>query len=379
MLIDEEDIVCCILYCMYNTYIQYIHKEPPSMSIKPEIRQRILDAAEQLAAEGIDRPTNEQVRERLGGGSLSHISPVMREWRESLKVSAVAVREMPNEIRTVLERVGAELWRSASQLADEEVERIRTESEQREKTANDERDEALREIERLEASITTLREHGHQDEKRIEQLTAENHNLMTENATAKQRAADALERVTDLHNQLARQNEQLETMRGEGQRQQALIDKLRDEKAETSTRLATLESELKTATRELEAANQRELRLQQTLESVNEDLSSLQQDYASLRAENASAVKRNEELQSENAALRTDLDTFKASASEARSELKTANKRIDELAHTQQELTEARTQLAIIQSREEDLRQQLADQKARQTPTTKSKGSKEDK
>ena len=186
------------------------------MSIKPEIRQRILDAAEQLAAEGIDRPTNEQVRERLGGGSLSHISPVMREWRESLKVSAVAVREMPNEIRTVLERVGAELWRSASQLADEEVERIRTESEQREKTANDERDEALREIERLEASITTLREHGHQDEKRIEQLTAENHNLMTENATAKQRAADALERVTDLHNQLARQNEQLETMRGEG-------------------------------------------------------------------------------------------------------------------------------------------------------------------
>ena len=118
------------------------------MTIKPEIRQRIIDAAEKLVSEGIDRPTNEQVRECLGGGSLSHISPVMREWRDSLKDNAIAVREMPNEIRTVLERVGAELWRSASQHADEEVEKIRAESEQREKAANEERDEALREIER---------------------------------------------------------------------------------------------------------------------------------------------------------------------------------------------------------------------------------------
>lgn len=55
------------------------------MKIKPEIRERIVVAASALAAEGIDSPTNEQVRERMGGGSLSHISPVMREWRESRK------------------------------------------------------------------------------------------------------------------------------------------------------------------------------------------------------------------------------------------------------------------------------------------------------
>ncbi|BBI65652.1 hypothetical protein HSBAA_PA_2550 (plasmid) [Vreelandella sulfidaeris] len=139
------------------------------------------------------------------------------------------MREMPNEIRTVLERVGVELWRSASQHADEEVEKIRAESEQREKAANEERDEALREIERLEASIATLREHGHQDGQRIEQQTEEIHTLVTENATARQRAADAMGRVTDLQDQLSRQNQQLETMRVEAQRQQTLVDHLRDE------------------------------------------------------------------------------------------------------------------------------------------------------
>lgn len=349
------------------------------MLIKPEIRDRILDAAEKLVAEGIDRPTNEQVRERLGGGSLSHISPVMREWRENLKVSAIAVREMPNEIRTVLERVGGELWRSATQLADEEVERIRAESVQREVTANDERDEALREIERLEASISALRDQNKQNDKHIEQLTDDNRTLVTENATLKQRSADAMERVSDLHDQLARQNKQLETMRVEAQRQQALVDQLRDEKAEANTLLATNESELKATTRELESTQQRELRLQNTLEAVNEDLSSLQQDHASLRAENASVVKRSEELQDENASLRTDVDKLKASASEARSDLKAATKRIEELAHTQQDLSETRTQLAIALSREEVLRQQLYGQEPRQTTTTKTKGAKDEK
>ncbi len=348
------------------------------MLIKPEIRDRILDAAEKLTAEGIDRPTNEQVRERLGGGSLSHISPVMREWRENLKVSAFAVREMPNEIRTVLERVGGELWRSATQLADEEVERIRAESVQREVTANDERDEALREIERLEASISALLDQNKQNDKHIEHLTDDNRTLVTEHATLKQRSADAMERVSDLHDQLARQNQQLETMRAEAQRQQALVDQLRDEKAEANTLLATKESELKATTRELESTQQRELRLQNTLEAVNEDLSSLQQDYASLRAEKASVVKRSEELQDENASLRSDVDNFKASASEARSELKAATKRIEKLAHTQQDLSETRTQLAIAQSREEELRQQLADHQKRLQSNQKDSGSKDE-
>ncbi|EFH7784013.1 hypothetical protein GJ341_23595, partial [Escherichia coli] len=44
-------------------------------TLSPDTVRRIEDAA------GTLNPTNEQVRQYLGGGSLSHISPVMRAFR----------------------------------------------------------------------------------------------------------------------------------------------------------------------------------------------------------------------------------------------------------------------------------------------------------
>ena len=48
--------------------------------LSPDTVCRIEDAAAALIAAGASNPTNEQVREHLGGGSLSHISPVIREF-----------------------------------------------------------------------------------------------------------------------------------------------------------------------------------------------------------------------------------------------------------------------------------------------------------
>lgn len=72
------------------------------MKIKPEIRDKILSAANSLQAEGVETPTNEQVREYLGGGSLSHISPVMREWRDSKKSEVAAALEIPADLKKLL-------------------------------------------------------------------------------------------------------------------------------------------------------------------------------------------------------------------------------------------------------------------------------------
>ncbi|EBP7072552.1 hypothetical protein AB244_24320, partial [Salmonella enterica] len=44
--------------------------------LSPDTVRRIEDAAAALIAAGNLNPTNEQVRQHLGGGSLSHISPV---------------------------------------------------------------------------------------------------------------------------------------------------------------------------------------------------------------------------------------------------------------------------------------------------------------
>ena len=69
------------------------------MNVKQEIQDKIVAAASALVAEGVKNPTNDQVRERMGGGSLSHISPVMREWRQSRQEEVVAALEIPPELK----------------------------------------------------------------------------------------------------------------------------------------------------------------------------------------------------------------------------------------------------------------------------------------
>ena len=41
------------------------------MKVKTEIKEKIIAAANALATEGIESPTNDQVRERMDSGSLS--------------------------------------------------------------------------------------------------------------------------------------------------------------------------------------------------------------------------------------------------------------------------------------------------------------------
>ncbi|HII0648348.1 TPA: DNA-binding protein [Salmonella enterica subsp. enterica serovar Yopougon] len=59
-------------------------------TLPPETVRRIEDAAAALIAAGNPNPTNEQVRQHLGGGSLSHISPVMRAFRARQREQADA-------------------------------------------------------------------------------------------------------------------------------------------------------------------------------------------------------------------------------------------------------------------------------------------------
>lgn len=126
------------------------------MKVKPEIKERIITAANALVAEGSDSPTNDQVREYMGGGSLSHISPVMREWRESRKAEVVAALEIPGDLKKVIETSVGQVWTAASKMASATVESIRQQAEVSVRVSSDERDEALSEINRLEERIAEM-------------------------------------------------------------------------------------------------------------------------------------------------------------------------------------------------------------------------------
>ncbi|MDO8863249.1 DNA-binding protein [Haliea sp. E1-2-M8] len=128
------------------------------MKIKPDIKDKIAAAANALAAEGNDNPTNDQVRERMGGGSLSHISPVMREWREARKADVAAALEMPAGLKKAIETSVGQVWTAASKLASMTVDTVQREAEAAITAATSERDEALSEISRLEVCISELRQ-----------------------------------------------------------------------------------------------------------------------------------------------------------------------------------------------------------------------------
>lgn len=351
-----------LAYFMYFVRIDTYNTDRTFMRVtkmKPEIKHRIVEAAEQLVAKGIASPTNDQVRQHLGGGSLSHISPVMREWRESRAADQEATQDLPAGLKPMLERVGLELWRSTQRMAEQEVDSIRAEADNKVSDAFEERDEAVKEIERMKLRLESAREETAKAEARILDLADENQELATKAATSMQRAEYAEQRASELSTQLNRQNDQLEAARSQVQEVQSAVDQLREDKASIGNQLTTVVGDLKSTTRELEAARLRESRLQQTLEEVNQELSSLQQEHASLRSEQAATAKRNDELKEESASLRSTIDQLRASASEANAELKAAREQIVELKAVRQELADTRTELAVTQARENELRGQI--------------------
>lgn len=170
--------------------------------VKPEIRDRIIATANALVSEGIDTPTNDQVRERMGGGSLSHISPVMREWRESRKAEVVAALDMPADLKKAVETSLGQLWGMASKLATASVENFRQEAEAAVADATAERDEALKEIQRLEkhlAELTKALEEKGQEVNQVRSALDQEHNI---NAQLKADTAALQARIEDRDTQI---------------------------------------------------------------------------------------------------------------------------------------------------------------------------------
>ena len=115
--------------------------------------QAIIEAAERLLADTGRIPTVEAVRETLGGGSFSTLSPVLRDWRRQRQTGAPVVGEIPARVRVALERATAALWGALREEVEERAARAREEAGARAGEAEAERGEALREVARLEAEL----------------------------------------------------------------------------------------------------------------------------------------------------------------------------------------------------------------------------------
>ncbi|AVX40599.1 MULTISPECIES: DNA-binding protein [Yersinia] len=121
--------------------------------------RRIEDAAAALIAAGNPNPTNEQVRAHLGGGSLSHISPVMREFRARQRALASEQPSvLPPELAQLLTGQLALLWQAAVKQAEAGTLAAREQADADIGQADQERDEALAKVAMMESELAVLRE-----------------------------------------------------------------------------------------------------------------------------------------------------------------------------------------------------------------------------
>lgn len=80
-------------------------------------KQQIFAAADVIDATG-KKPTLKLVRDELGGGSYSTISPVLTEWKANGAVKNAPIQvAAPQSITDLLSGLGSEMWSAALELA----------------------------------------------------------------------------------------------------------------------------------------------------------------------------------------------------------------------------------------------------------------------
>ncbi|MGU6004699.1 DNA-binding protein [Klebsiella pneumoniae] len=127
-------------------------------TLSPDTVRRIEDAAAALNAAGTPNPTNEQVRQHLGGGSLSHISPVMRAFRARQREQAAEqATPLPAELEQLLTGQLGLLWQAAVKQAEAGALAAREQADDDIARADQERDEAQATVPALESELAVLR------------------------------------------------------------------------------------------------------------------------------------------------------------------------------------------------------------------------------
>jgi len=186
-----------------------------SKIINPAIHERITATANALVDEGIERPTNEQVRECMGGGSLSHVSPVMRQWREIKKAEAIARLEMPEALKKSVEASLARVWVIASKLSSEVIEQEQQKARLKIDDITKERDEALSEISCLEGNILRHEKFRIDNDRVVNQLqkALEEGHIQNTKLTAENTALAAF--INDKEQQISDLKEELKTARND--------------------------------------------------------------------------------------------------------------------------------------------------------------------
>lgn len=114
-------------------------------------RAQVFDAADAISATG-QNPTVQTIRAKLGSGSFTTITALLREWKSQATEPATEL-DVPEAVTAALGRAAELVWKAAQDHFAHELATLQKEADRRVNVAETRASEAEAEIERLEAEI----------------------------------------------------------------------------------------------------------------------------------------------------------------------------------------------------------------------------------
>lgn len=156
-------------------------------------RAQVFNAADAISTAG-QQPTVANVRAKLGTGSYTTITALLREWKEqSIGQERDDALDVPEEVTAALGRAAEIVWRAANDHFTRELAAMRKETERHAQQSAADLEEAVTEIERLEQDLSGMNVEIAKVLNIKEKLQAENENYRKAHAehTAEQKALRA--------------------------------------------------------------------------------------------------------------------------------------------------------------------------------------------
>ena len=197
--------------------------------------QQIHAIADQLHEQGI-KPTLAEVRKALGGGSFTTISEAMKSWRQdNQQEEQLRQVELPSSIAERLQTLGADMWQTAIDIANDRLVKEREALESIKAKAQAETDEAQEAVKTLESEQADLLE-------QLDEVTA------TAEATAITAAQVTAERdvltqtLSDTQHQLELERAKTDSAQGQLADLRSSFDQQAKELNANISKVATLEA-----------------------------------------------------------------------------------------------------------------------------------------
>lgn len=267
--------------------------------------QQIHAIADQLQDQGV-KPTLAEVRKALGGGSFTTISEAMKSWRQdNREEEQLRQVDLPSGINERLQALGADVWQTAINMANDRLVKEREALEAIKVKAQAETDEAQEAVKTLESEQSDLL--GQLDE-----VTA-----TAESAATKLEKAEA-ERDTFKKTLDATQH-QLE------------LERIKADTAQTQ--LAEVRSALDKASADLAANLSKVTKLETIADSNKAEIERLKSDISDTKTELKTVTSERNEIQTKTA--------------EVKGELKAITAERNKLSEQSDQLTQAQAKLEL--------------------------------